>query len=717
LIALMDSKLQLPSGRPPQLDNRSEKNAPRILLIHPTPFLSNRIDKGSAMPKIFLPQTTSTFTGIPSPGRALHALTKLVFTLDGPPDMRDYAKVVHSAVLALRTFITSEDIQDVGFWSELSDLEKIDDELQARSVRPRQISTYGYATRNPAWAYFATATSSPDNDIQIALGAELIIANILKRQFRASVIKDLKKAVTALDFNHEYKKIALRLKRQAQQLLAASQSRSNRELQIYVRILAALSSQLHPMRIEERQDAGTTAQLSDSEALLAASILRKNAEAGCIVSLQIIIAFCFGIVWDVALDIPFVHVAGEDWIAQLNLAIGITSIDLKPVLPAQAQAQVGHTPSAPVLVRSLPSFAHELLVVVASKCPNITCLRDLNQTKLTSHHQIRGAGNELAERLTIAKFIATRGRIGKVAGLDAATIAYCACDLTKIGKSKHSYITFDPQEIWQATEVMFKHLSWGAPVPASTPTGVGIGSCATPSKETAQAMDACLLRKYQNAKAGKKYNLDSLYRHHNGYAIFCAHRVAFLESGRLADEYGFLASDYRIGAAFGLLDDKSGNDFLGKSPIPIPVCVASQIELWVANLRIFDARLEKLGITPDTPVRKRIHDVLQGANVPLFFRIVDGHTVNIGSADVSDALPKELKLKLDDGRHFMQNALRRKGVQSPLVDGAVRHHTAGTALSSGMSNATQIEWLALAADAIDQVAIELGFFPIVGLGK
>jgi len=148
-----------------------------------------------------------------------------------------------------------------------------------------------------------------------------------------------------------------------------------------------------------------------------------------------------------------------------------------------------------------------------------------------------------------------------------------------------------------------------------------------------------------------------------------------------------------------------------------PVCVASQIDLWLANLRIFDARLEKLGITPDTPVRKRIQEVLQGANVPLFFRIVDGYPVNIGSADVSDALPKELKLKLDDGRHFMQNALRRKGVQSPLVDGAVRHHTAGTALSSGMSNATQIEWLALAADAIDQVAIELGFFPIVGLGK
>jgi hypothetical protein len=549
------------------------------------------------------------------------------------------------------------------------------------------------------------------------LGAELVIANILKRQFRASVIKDLKKAVTELDVNHEYKKIAMRLKRQAQELLAASQSRSNRELQIYVRILAALSSQLHPMRIEERQDAGTTAQLSDSEALLAASMLRKNAKAGCIVSLQIMIAFCFGIVWDVALDIPFAHVAGEDWIAQLDLATGITSIDLKPVLPVQAQAQAGHMPSAPVLVRSIPSFAHELLVVVASKCPDITCLRDINQTKLTSHHPIPGAQNELAERLTIAKFIASRGRIGKVAGLDAATVAYEACDLTKIGKAKHSYITFDPKEIWQATDVKFKYLSWGAPVPANVPTGVGIGSSATPSKETAQAMDACLMRKYQDVKAGKKYNLDSLYRHHNGYAIFCAHRVAFLESGRLADEYGFFASDYRIGAAFGLLDDKSGNDFLGKSPIPIPVCVASQIDLWLANLRIFDARLEKLGITPDTPVRKRIQDVLRGASVPLFFRIVDGYPVNIGSADVSEALPKELKLKLDDGRHFMQNALRRKGMQSPLVDGAVRHHTAGTALSSGMSNATQIEWLATAADAIDQVAIELGFFPLVGLGK
>jgi hypothetical protein len=669
------------------------------------------------MPELFLPLTVSTFSNIPSQGRSMHALTKLQYTLDGPPDMRDYAKVVHSAVCVLRTFLTSEDIQDVSLWSELSDLEKIDQELQARSVRPHPIGTHGYATRNPAWAYFATATYSLANDVQIALGAEFIVAHILKRQFRSSVIKDLKKAVTELDVNHEYKKISTRLIRQARQLLDTSQSRSNGELQIYVRVLATLSSQLHPMRIEERQDAGTTAQLSDSEALLAASILRQNAEAGCIVSLQIIISFCFGIVWDVALDIPFAHVAGEDWIAQLDLAIGITSIDLKPVLPAQAQAQAGHTPAAPVLVRSLPSFAHGLLVLVASKCPDITCLRDINQTKLTSHHPIPGAENELAERLTIAKFIATRGRIGKVAGLDAATVAYEACDLTKVGKAKHSYLTFDPLEIWQATEVVFKYLLWGEPVPASTPTGVGIGSSATPSREAAQAMDGCLLRQYQDVRAGKKYNLDSLYRHHNGYAIFSCHRVAFLESGHLADEYGFLASDYRIGAAFGLLDDKSGNAFLGKSPIPIPVCVASQIDLWLANLRIFDARLEKLGITPDTPVRKRIQEVLQGANVPLFFRIMDGYPVNIGSADVSDALPKELKLKLDDGRHFMQNALRRKGVQSPLVDGAVRHHTAGTALSSGMSNATQIEWLAIAADAIDQVAIELGFFPIVGLGK
>lgn len=669
------------------------------------------------MPEIFSPLSVSTFTNIQSSGRGPHVLTKLQFTLDGPPDMRDYIEVVHSASHVLRTFLTSEDIKDVDLWQELTDLENLDKELQSRPARPHPIGTHGYATRHPAWAHFATLASSPSNDIKTVLGAEFIVAHILKRQFRASVIKDVKKAASELDFIYVTKKISARLKRQAHQLLAESHTRSNKELQIYVRVLATLSGQLHPMRITQRQDAGTSVQLSDCEALLAAQILRNNALAGCMVSLQVVIAFCLGIVWDVALDVPFTHVSGDDWIADLNLATGITRIDLKPVLPVQAQAQNGHAPSAPVLVRSIPEFAYELLVLVASKCPDIKCLRDVNQTQLQSHYPIPGAVGELAGRLTIAKFIGSRGRIAKVAGLDAATTAYCACDLTKIGKAKHSYITFNPEEIWKASELVFEYLAWGKPVPPSVPNGVGIGSSATPSKGTARAMDAYLLHQYQEVKAGKKYTLESLYKHHNSYAIFCSHRVVFLESGRLADEYSLLASDYPIGATFGRLNDKSPDDFIGRSPIPIPVCVSNQIALWISNLAIFDTRLEKLRVACDDPVRLRIQEILNGKAVPLFFQIANGVPASIGSADISRVLPAELKLKLDSGRHFMPNELRRNGIHSPFVDGMVRHHTAGTAMSGSMANTTQIEWLSTTADAIDFVAIELGFFPVVGLGR
>lgn len=167
------------------------------------------------MPELFLPLAVSKLSNIPSPGRGLHALSKLQFTLGGPPDMRDYANVVHTAVLVLREFLTSEDIQDISLWQELTDLETLERELQSRRGRAHPIGTHGYATKHPAWAYLATTTSSVSNDVQIALGAELIVAHILKRQFRMSVIRDLKKAVTELDTTHEHKKIATRLKRQA----------------------------------------------------------------------------------------------------------------------------------------------------------------------------------------------------------------------------------------------------------------------------------------------------------------------------------------------------------------------------------------------------------------------------------------------------------------------------------------------------------------------
>lgn len=669
------------------------------------------------MPEILSPLFVPVALSIQSPGRHMHALTKLHFACDGPPDMRCYRQVVHSAAKSLRHFLRTEDITDVGIWQDLIALEKLDQELQALPSRLHPLARRGIATKYPAWDYLSELTSNPPEDIQVAIGAELVISHILKRPFRANVIRDFKKALSELEVNHEYKRIATRLKRQAHQLIEASKTQTNAELQIYVRVQATLSSQLHPMRIPDRQDAGTVVQLSDQEALAAAKLLKENAIAGCTLSLQIIIAFCLGIVWDVALDIPFAHLVGDEWIAHIDITTGLTRIDLTPVLPTQAKGQLGHVPSKPILVRPLVAFAQEILQLVASKSPDIKCIRDINQTRVQSHISIPGAECRFADRLTIAKVIGTRGRIAKLAGLDAATAAYATCDLTKVGRAKHSYITFKPDEIWDASEKIFDYLGWGRPVPLDTPSGVDIGSSATPSAETAKAIDTHLIKTFQKSKAGNKYTLDSLVKHHNAYTFFCVNRIAFFESARLADSYSFLASDYPIGALFGRLDDKSRDCFMGKNPVPIPVCVATQISLWLSNLKILHARLEKLGIVPGDPIRTRIQEVLTGASVPLFFQILNGLPVAVGSADIKRTLPSELKIKFDGGRHFVQNAARREGMWSPWVDAMERHHTAGTALSNGMANAVQVEWLSATADAIDRISMRLGFFPVVGLGK
>lgn len=95
----------------------------------------------------------------------------------------------------------------------------------------------------------------------------------------------------------------------------------------------------------------------------------------------------------------------------------------------------------------------------------------------------------------------------------------------------------------------------------------------------------------------------------------------------------------------------------------------------------------------------------------------DGKIKTIGSKNLFESLPTDLKINKDAFRHFVPNRLRKLGVPSTFVDAYVRHHSEGIALSSASCSVSQIQWLSAVAHGLDRLAVELNIRPFPGIAR
>lgn len=669
------------------------------------------------MPKLLTTSGSNLKFLIPIGGRDCHALTQLIVSLNAPSDLQGVLTVTRNAVRCVYAFLNFAGISSVAIWDYAGSLNTLSKALQHQEISEQPMACAGRKVRFCQWTLLHNISDEWESIVLAGIGAELVRALLMQQAFQPAVARHITSLGTSSSRMISAQKLALKLIKCANAILDASNSTSTRELKTNSLILSSISSQLNSMRIVQRQAAGGTFELTDSEVLAASRQLKENADSGCLLSLQIITCYCLGLPWDVALDVPFSNYVRGDWVAQIDVFAGVSKIDLEPCFPSMAQGHEGHIHASPVLVRPFPQFSAKLLHSVISKNLNACCLRKLNDIDIKSTAPIPGMISR-GRKMTIAKFIGSRGTQAMGCGLDRSTAAYVAADFTKIGKSKNYYSTFSATEIWNGSASVYEALGWGNPVPMESNFMLGMGSRATPTEATVVAIDKSLQDNLSACRAGKKYTQVSIDAHTNAFSLLCAHRIAFFSLGRAAKKYGFYAGDFVNTRSFQILVDKRVGPHQGKTPLPIPTCTMEQVKLWLAHLEIYDSRLCRLGVQSSSNVRTHIRRILDGEDVSLFFRVGErGNVIDIGSSEISALLPNHLRIKFDFARHYLQNKLRQLNVPQNWIDAAARHHVDGTSVSYATANIRQIQWLSEVASQIDLIALSLGFLPVAGLGR
>lgn len=651
------------------------------------------------------------------------SVLRLCSLLASPPECPQLKSVVSVSLRCLTRFHSVGGVLPTEVTNFLSGLGRAVAQL---AQTPEEATPFYLAGREKQFQQWHNLLKMPSIDCESldqAIGAELAMATAAQREFRpriAATVRDLlaeHMRGDPISAAHQAKNLADRLMAEATRVLSRCiDTQSRKSVLFCARVTGHLIGQMDPAHLTSRQAAGSIRSLTPEETRRTAGELRSKAEAGDILSTATITAYCSGLPWDITLDIPFSSVAGEDWLALIDLESGETQVDLATALPQMARALPHHTPATSVVVRPLPNFLTNLLRALVASNPDATCLRDLLPHQAPSS-RLRLDATDRALGISVARFVNSRGPLAIECGIDRTIAALTTMDLTLVGKAKHHYLTVDRTELWQATCSIYRELDWGAPSSAPTPSSLAAGARVTPDEALIRRIDLSFTQNFKNLKPGRRYTEATLLEGSNAFARLCALRATFFWSARGASTYPILANELTRAHPFGRLKDKGSGPHPGETPLPIPGVLARQVEFWELHLMALDRRLEKLGWTSTHPVRVYISDVLACKEIPLFFMIQAGRIQTLGSKNLFESLPLDIKINRDAFRHFVPNRLRKNGVPSSYVDAYVRHHTEGIALSSASCSVSQIQWLSAVANGLDQLAVELNMRPIPGLAR
>lgn len=679
--------------------------------------------RGDEVPFLLQPPSLNQDLSQNNDQQVAAAVFKLCSLLASPPERPNLKRVLTKSVQCLNRFHAAGRGLPTEVTSFLSTLNRAAVQLQQTPYEKEVFFLAGRERRFQVWHNLINMPSDGCDDLELAVGVELAMASVVAREFRprvAAAVRDILVEHSNGDPTaaaHQAKNLAHRLVREASRVLIRSMDIQSRKSMLFCsRVTGHLIGQLDPSYLTSRQAAGSIRSLSVAETRRTAAELRTKAEAGDVICLATITAFCAGLPWDLALDTPFSCTSGEDWLARLDLQTGEIHIDLGTALPQMARALPDHTPASTVVVRPLPDFLARLLRSLVATNVDATCLRDLiPQTTTSSRHRLDTTDRALG--ISISRFVNSRGPFAVELGIDRAIAAFSTLDLTLIGKAKFHYLTVHRTELWQATTEIYRELEWGEPSANAIATGLAIGARVTPEEALIRQIDQSFCVRARDKSPGRRYTEESLLEGTNAYAELCALRATLFWSARGANTFPILANELISKNGFGRLQDKGTGPFPGETPLPIPLVLARQVEYWRVHLEVLDRRLCKLSWVSSHPVRMYISQVLSQKEVPLFFLIHDRKIKPLGSKALLESLPEGIKINRDAFRHFVPNRLRKLGVPSSFVDAYIRHHTEGIAFSSASCSISQIQWLSAVSSGLDQLAVELNIRPVAGLAR
>lgn len=372
-------------------------------------------------------------------------------------------------------------------------------------------------------------------------------------------------------------------------------------------------------------------------------------------------------------------------------------------------------PASHVLIKPLPRFLVQALSAAFSDSPQAFRLRHLFDVKPAPAAIPICGSREGRLRATHARARDGLSALAIELNLDNYDAALVTNDFALVDKARLFYVLSDPQRIANGCRCLYAALGWDEPVPFEVL--LPFGSKVVPHEQCVAAVYACLRGRAAATLPGRRYALDSLVHHHNHYATLTAWLLAFCVGAREAIAFDFMARTCRPGSLFVPYRDKLVGPFKHIRPVLMSGIVRDQVTAWWRHLQALHDRVRRLRLPHDAEWVRHLGAVLAKDRVPLLFHVRGGTALPIGSAQVAQALPTELRLVPNAGRHYWQTALYRHGVSTHAIDVFARHACRGTEPLSSTTLLAPAEVHRQVCDVQDTVLRSLGIAAVSGLGR
>lgn len=655
------------------------------------------------------------------------ALVDLTAILQPPPDQPNIPTAVENSSMCLNeTLVVHPQFAELlGAF-----VPSLDDAFQAlRFVQElnQPLGMLGRAGRFPQWDLMTSDFENTPLAFRQVVGIEIANAyltnSVFPRSLASQLLSLLKKSAWTepAQWDHEWLiKCAHRHGESARRAFSdAGQGVDGKTIILNARIIASLIAQQSSLRVTERQAAGGLNEMPDVEVINITRQLRKQVETGDADALQTCLAYCLGLTFDIGKSVPFCTDSKSPSVAWINNLDGTTNVDTTLVFPGLAQKRTNRNiDTSLLLVRPLPVFIANAARHVCATNPGLKTVegcQDHGRNRCSRNSVFKDA-SDASSRQSIARLIASRGAIAMRAGIPRDLAAYSTLSLSLISNSDHHYLEKNRSEIWDACNKIYAALGWGPAVPDPNETGPAFGSRVTPETEWIRSLITKQMSMAATSRPGKRYSLKSVVDHHNSFCSYVGLMLHILAGGRDRCVVSFQAHTWSANHSFARHGDKPLGPTEGLTPLPMPVTLATQLQLWHIHLHALDKRLVLLGFNPNHPTRVRIAEILDNKPVDLLFALL------------SDGTPRQLKkedilgedartLKGDFARHLMPRLLTEEGVPFEHTQSWLRHHLEGISVASATAATVQHVWLCNVASALDRVAMNLGLQPIHGITK
>lgn len=586
-------------------------------------------------------------------------------------------------------------------------------------------------TKNSAWALLLEMSKAPaPENLLSATGVELAYCLATGKTFPNGYATNLRRALgPALDFlspgvdtnNGEpswaphYRKVS----REARKLFEAGplppeDDRKESFNEVAIKTLRGAS--LLP-DIRHRQGILDRSHLSPPMLVASAEALRGEAAGGCDDAALAILAFISGLPLRATHRIPLAGTT-DDWVMELDVEAGIlrTDLDLVFTKSARPREASAHRPASRVIAKPLPKFLAEALMVRLAKTPDARCVGDLLPRATCDGSRLAFTGDRFGIEPSVARFIHSAAGFALRCGADRLAAAVLANDFGVIPASKLYYTHIDRRDIWEVATNVYDGLGWG--MPAAYLDGLAFGSKVAPTRDAISGWHRWMRQELNRLYPGKNCRLESLLAYHNRFAEVSAALALFCLASRGVARIRLTADALTDDTRNILLFDKRAGHLPRPLPVPVNGVVAAQSGLWAAHCRALDKRLEKRGISLDSPVRQRLIAVVTAAEVEMFFRIDPQLRPRpISSHQLVHSWPVEFAFDSDWGRHFWEGALRQEGVTSSAIDLLLRHQVAGIEGHRSTADRSLAMSFADIVAAQERVLAELGIGSLAGLAK